>query len=153
VTGMEIEHYFVIAHSGANILSHQSVTAAASTHARRAAARDCRRGNPVAFLLHCRSPLLAQSRHPSCVRQCPLSGVKRTSRFQGVMSAFDPPATSAHRAHIIALIETLSSCSKPSVYLFGRFNVCAPAQASRSLPKFSCNSLDQRNPGCGSGFG
>jgi hypothetical protein len=28
--------------------------------------------------LRCTSPLLAQSRHPSRVAQCPLSGVKRT---------------------------------------------------------------------------
>jgi len=27
------------------------------------------------------------------VSQCPLLGVKRTSRFQGVMSAFDPKRT------------------------------------------------------------
>jgi hypothetical protein len=32
---------------------------------------------------------MAQSGHPSVARQCPLLGVKRTLRFQGVMSAFD----------------------------------------------------------------
>jgi hypothetical protein len=36
---------------------------------------------------------MAQSGHPSRARQCPLSGVKRTSRFRDVMSAFDPKAT------------------------------------------------------------
>ena len=29
-------------------------------------------------MLQCMSPLLAQSGHPSVVRQCPLLGVKRT---------------------------------------------------------------------------
>jgi hypothetical protein len=41
-------------------------------------------------LLHCMSLLVAQSGHPSEPNQCPLLGVKRTSRFQGAMSAFDP---------------------------------------------------------------
>jgi hypothetical protein len=36
---------------------------------------------------------LAQSGHHSRLRQCPLSGVKRTSRIQSVMSAFDPKRT------------------------------------------------------------
>jgi hypothetical protein len=34
--------------------------------------------------------LLAQSRHPDRVGECPLSGVKRTSKFKSVTSAFDP---------------------------------------------------------------
>ena len=38
-------------------------------------------------------PLLAQSRHPDRVSECPLSGVKRTSRFECVMSGFDPNRT------------------------------------------------------------
>jgi hypothetical protein len=37
--------------------------------------------------------LLAQSRHPTVARRCPLLGVKRTLRFQGAMSAFDPKRT------------------------------------------------------------
>jgi hypothetical protein len=41
------------------------------------------------------SPLLAQSRHPDRVGECPLSGVKRTSKFKSVTSAFDPKRTSA----------------------------------------------------------
>src|SRR5262245_26967713 len=36
----------------------------------------------VALLLHCVSPLLAQSRHVSRVAQCPLLGAKRTSNAQ-----------------------------------------------------------------------
>jgi hypothetical protein len=32
----------------------------------------------------------AQSRHPDRVGECPLSGVKRTSKFKSVTSAFDP---------------------------------------------------------------
>jgi hypothetical protein len=43
-----------------------------------------------AFLLHCMSPLLAQSGHPTVVRQCPLLEVKRTSMVGNPMSAFDP---------------------------------------------------------------
>jgi hypothetical protein len=38
-------------------------------------------------------PLLAQSRHPDRVGECPLSGVKRTSKFKSVTSAFDPYET------------------------------------------------------------
>jgi hypothetical protein len=33
----------------------------------------------------------------SDTRKCPLSGVKRTSRFKGVMSAFDPKRTDIFR--------------------------------------------------------
>jgi hypothetical protein len=33
--------------------------------------------------------------HPTVAQQSPLLGVKRTSRFQGTMSAFDPKRTSA----------------------------------------------------------
>jgi hypothetical protein len=36
---------------------------------------------------------LALSGHPAVARQCPLLGAKRTSRFQGAMSAFDPKRT------------------------------------------------------------
>jgi len=38
-------------------------------------------------------PLLAQSRHPDTLNECPLLGVKRTSRGQALMSAFDPKRT------------------------------------------------------------
>jgi hypothetical protein len=37
----------------------------------------------------------AQSRHPDRVGECPLSGVKRTSKLKSVTSAFDPKRTSA----------------------------------------------------------
>jgi hypothetical protein len=37
---------------------------------------------------------LAQSGHRTVAQQCPLLGVKRTSRIQSVMSAFDPYQTS-----------------------------------------------------------
>jgi len=40
------------------------------------------------IILHCVSPLLAQSRHPDRVGECPLSGVKRTSKLKSVTSAF-----------------------------------------------------------------
>jgi hypothetical protein len=36
---------------------------------------------------------MAQSRHPDRVGECPLLGVKRTSKFKSVTSAFDPKAT------------------------------------------------------------
>jgi hypothetical protein len=36
---------------------------------------------------------VVQSRHPDRVGECPLSGVKRTSKFKSVTSAFDPKAT------------------------------------------------------------
>jgi hypothetical protein len=37
----------------------------------------------VAVLLHCMSPLLAQSGHPNTLNQCPLLGVKRISAEGG----------------------------------------------------------------------
>ena len=42
-------------------------------------------------------PLLAQSGHRHGGEECPLSGVKRTSEFYGVMSACDPKRTSRSR--------------------------------------------------------
>jgi hypothetical protein len=39
--------------------------------------------------------ILALSGHSRRVQQCPLLGVKRTSQFQSVMSAFDPKRTLA----------------------------------------------------------
>lgn len=42
-----------------------------------------------------RCPRLAQSGHPSLVRQCPLLGVKQTSDRGASMSAFDPKGTSS----------------------------------------------------------
>jgi hypothetical protein len=36
---------------------------------------------------------MAQSGHAWRFNECPLLGVKQTSRFQGVMSAFDPKRT------------------------------------------------------------
>jgi hypothetical protein len=38
---------------------------------------------------------MAQSRHPDRVGECPLSGVKRTSKFKSVTSAFDAKRTLA----------------------------------------------------------
>jgi hypothetical protein len=49
---------------------------------------------------------MAQSRHSSCARQCPLSGVKRTSRFKSVTSAFDSKrrfSTASHRPEICGM--------------------------------------------------
>jgi hypothetical protein len=39
-------------------------------------------------------PLLAQSRHAACTTECPLSAAKRTSQFNGPMSANDSKRTS-----------------------------------------------------------
>ena len=38
-----------------------------------------------------------------CARQCPLSGVKRTSQFDGVMSATDLKRTNGNGAHKTAM--------------------------------------------------
>jgi uncharacterized MAPEG superfamily protein len=51
--------------------------------------REQSRGNSSLLL-----PLLAQSGHPDTLTQCPLSGVKRTSRGHASMSASDPKRTS-----------------------------------------------------------
>ena len=40
-------------------------------------------------------PLVAHSGHRCGTQQCPLSGVKRTSKFESVTSAFDPKRTFA----------------------------------------------------------
>jgi hypothetical protein len=45
------------------------------------------------FLLHCMSPLLAQSGHVESSSRCPLSGVKRTWLGERVRSAVDPKRT------------------------------------------------------------
>jgi hypothetical protein len=39
---------------------------------------------------------MAQSGHGNCAGECPLSGVKRTSKFKSVTSAFDPKRTFRH---------------------------------------------------------
>jgi hypothetical protein len=36
------------------------------------------------FMLRCMSPKVAQSRHSDCPDECPLLGVKRTSKFKSV---------------------------------------------------------------------
>jgi hypothetical protein len=51
--------------------------------------RARRRGDRIGA--ECR--LLAQSRHPDRVGECPLSGVKRTSQIEAAMSAYDPKRT------------------------------------------------------------
>jgi hypothetical protein len=42
---------------------------------------------------------MAQSGHSSVAVQCPLLGVKRTSKFKSVTSAFDPKQTSSFCLH------------------------------------------------------
>jgi hypothetical protein len=46
------------------------------------------------------SPVVALSGHRTVVHECPLLGVKRTSLFHSVMSAFDPKRTSALLPHL-----------------------------------------------------
>ena len=41
---------------------------------------------------------VAQSGHPKRAHECPLSGVKRTSKFRSVTSAFDPKRTLGSRS-------------------------------------------------------
>ena len=49
---------------------------------------------------------MAQSGHLDCAEGCPLLGVKRTSKFKSVMSAFDPSATSGITHYSIRLQQT-----------------------------------------------
>jgi hypothetical protein len=58
-------------------------------------------------------PPRASRQHSSCAHQCLLSGVKRTSRFEGIMSAFDPKRTSNCCPAMSAMGEKLKSpCSR-----------------------------------------
>src|SRR5262249_53511730 len=52
-------------------------------------------------------PLLAQSRHPDALNQCPLLGVKRTLVGGATMSAFDPKRTPAMAAGVVDRLWTL----------------------------------------------
>jgi hypothetical protein len=47
------------------------------------------------LILHCVSPLLAQSRHPDRLNQCLLLEVRRTWFGSAPMSAYDPKRTLA----------------------------------------------------------
>jgi hypothetical protein len=47
--------------------------------------------------------LLAQNGHSDHAQRCPLLGVKRPSRFQSVMSAFDPNQTWQHLRSILEI--------------------------------------------------
>ena len=58
-------------------------------------------------LLHCMSPLLALSEHVHHACECPLSGVRRTSRKPEVMSAYDPKRTST-RTFVREFLATVS---------------------------------------------
>jgi hypothetical protein len=49
-------------------------------------------GKFVRASTNARCPLVAQSGHHNCAHECPLSGVKRTSKFKSVTSAFEPIA-------------------------------------------------------------
>jgi hypothetical protein len=52
---------------------------------------------------------MAQSGHPDRVGECPLSGVKQTSKFKSVTSAFDPMYGPAVRSKKIS-----ASCGERS---------------------------------------
>ena len=65
-----------------------------------------------------RCPLMARSRHPDRVGECPLSGVKRTSKFKSVTSAFDPLRTSLHCSAFAPIIY-LEGLRKPREAFWG----------------------------------
>jgi hypothetical protein len=46
-------------------------------------------------------PPRASRQHSSCAHQCPLLGVKRTWRFQNVISAFDPKRTLSKKDSVL----------------------------------------------------
>jgi hypothetical protein len=52
------------------------------------------------------SPLLAQSGRRAGAEQCPLSGVKRTSRLIDAMSAFDPKQTWRDYASALLFVQS-----------------------------------------------
>jgi hypothetical protein len=58
------------------------------------------------------SLVLARSEHPKCATECPLSGVKRTSKFKSVTSAFDPKRTSTLWARRCELVREPRSLSE-----------------------------------------
>src|SRR5262249_13194830 len=79
--------------AGRRLLTFQD-TASVGLDSSAIGACRCRRGDRIATkLLQCMSPLLAQSGHPDDDSECPLLGVKRTSRRCASMSAFDPKRT------------------------------------------------------------
>jgi hypothetical protein len=77
-------------------------------------------------MLQCMSPLVAQSRHLDRADECPLSGVKRTSKFKSVTSAFDPFETWATKdfrgAKLVhpASLSVISSCPSAGCDRHGR---------------------------------
>ena len=76
-------------------------------------------------------PLLAQSGHPTLIRQCPLLGVKRTSIEGGGMSANDPKRTS--RNLDTTRRPTGSRCVWETAYTIERCRSQAPRQGGRSF--------------------
>jgi putative tryptophan/tyrosine transport system substrate-binding protein len=73
----------------------------------------------AAILLHCRSPLLAQSGHPSRAQQCPLLGEERTWELTARMSANDPK-----RSSLGSLKEKLSCWSVGPIPLARSLHAC-----------------------------
>src|SRR5215472_8039499 len=61
-----------------------------------------------AVLLHCMSPLLAQSGHPEMSALCPLSGVERTKSKQDALSAYDPKRTNTGLKSRSAAVSSLA---------------------------------------------
>jgi hypothetical protein len=70
----------------------------------------------TAFLLRCMSPLMAHSRHPVRVGECPLTGAKRTSKFKSVTSAFDQSGHS--RAFDHSVVDKNWFCLRISQHLW-----------------------------------
>ena len=65
---------------------------------------------------------MAQSRHPDRVGECPLSGVKRTSKFKSVTSAFDPKRICAACPSIQAATARFRKPVRPRKYDAWSFN-------------------------------
>jgi hypothetical protein len=63
---------------------------------KRRSSTQLRASNRDNSLLHCTSPLLAQSGHHDRAEPCLLLGVKRTSVGRASMSADDPKQTLSH---------------------------------------------------------
>jgi hypothetical protein len=58
--------------------------------------------------------------------ECPLSGVKRTSRFQSVMSAFDPKRTLASPKSRKGMSDRNHSALMPAALMIGHHFAISP---------------------------
>jgi hypothetical protein len=82
-------------------------------------------------------PLLAQNGHCSCRNECPLSGVKRTSKTWAVMSAYDPKRTSAD-------VATCPLLQDSSVHPFQK--EASKIASARICVALGCSQLERQPP-------